>query len=402
MRRPILIAVAATTLALLAPSRQAAAQTIPNCSDATMFPNPVFLSGDTDVQASLSAFAAALAQPGQPVNLIFQAIDSCTAIDRGANARTMTGTATVYQSATTGTVTCQLDAAGTPVTFGLSGLFASSCPGITVGSNARDFRGPVVVDELAVPKASTRTAISAKAAYFVFGFGAAGMVTPWTNESFLLIRQTTSGLLQRLAADIHVPPAKWKGMVQSSTGTLLNNLVGSTNPEASLGILTAASVDANSNTVTPLAYRDYLMAENFEQQCAYLPDTSLANRDKRNVRDGHYPLWGYLHVFTQVDASGNATNARVAAFIDLFDTSTASASAVIPSLVSSGLVPACAMHVSRANDGGALASYAPPQSCGCYFEYLRVGAAAPGCAACTTDATCGGSRKCRFGFCDSN
>ena len=44
-----------------------------------------------------------------------------------------------------------------------------------------------------VPTASSQTLISYEAAYFVFGFGMTGMAAPWTNESFIFNRGSTSG-----------------------------------------------------------------------------------------------------------------------------------------------------------------------------------------------------------------
>jgi hypothetical protein len=399
MTKPTLLAATLALLASTAVSRGATAQTAAFCNDATMFPNPLYLTGSTDAQPVLSALASALSQSGQPVTLIFQAIDSCTAISRVANGTVMVGTASAYAGGAAGPVTCTLQQSGNQAAAGVSEVFASTCGLAPAGVG--DFLGPVVADELVVPKASTQAAISAKAAYFVFGFGAAGMVSPWIDETVLFIRATTSGMEQRLGAAIHVPVAKWKGMMNPSANALLTNVAGSVKPEATLGILTAGVADANRDKITPLAYRDYLFSENFEQRCAFLPDSSTTSKDKRNVRDGHYPLWGYLHVITPVGGSGRPTNAQVATLVDLFSAVSPNASAVINSMSTSGLVPACAMHVSRTSEAGAFASFSPPQPCGCLFEYQANGAAAPGCVACTSDASCG-SGKCRFGFCEAN
>jgi hypothetical protein len=70
-------------------------------------------------------------------------------------------------------------------------------------------------------------------------------------------------------------------------------------------------------------------------------------------------------------------------------------------VVSVGLIPDCAMQVTRAVDGGDLALYTPAHPCGCYFESKIPNATGTpaGCTACTTDAPCG-SGKCNHGYCE--
>ena len=58
---------------------------------------------------------------------------------------------------------------------------------------------------LAVPEASTQTAITFEEAYFVFGFGTAGMVTPWVDEAQMYIRALTTSTLLAWAANITAP-----------------------------------------------------------------------------------------------------------------------------------------------------------------------------------------------------
>jgi hypothetical protein len=72
-----------------------------------------------------------------------------------------------------------------------------------------------------------------------------------------------------------------------------------------------------------------------------------------------------------------------------------------------GVVPDCAMHVSRQGEVGkteALASYEPPASCDCKFTKEATGTAPAECIQCTEgDAgnSCPASRPhCNFGFCE--
>jgi len=68
-----------------------------------------------------------------------------------------------------------------------------------------------------------------------------------------------------------------------------------------------------------------------------------------------------------------------------------------------GLIPDCAMQVSRSGDGAPLSLYSPPEPCSCFFESKVPGApqgAPTGCTACSTDSACNGG-KCRHGFCEA-
>ena len=69
--------------------------------------------------------------------------------------------------------------------------------------------------------------------------------------------------------------------------------------------------------------------------------------------------------------------------------------------VSAGTVPKCAMEVWRQTDLEPLASYAPAEPCGCYFDFKATGATT--CGACTQNADCpSNAPNCRFGYCEVN
>ena len=53
-------------------------------------------------------------------------------------------------------------------------------------------------------KASSQTAITFEEAYFVFGFGMAGMIEPWSDETAMFIRTVTKSTLLAWAANIGV------------------------------------------------------------------------------------------------------------------------------------------------------------------------------------------------------
>ena len=69
-------------------------------------------------------------------------------------------------------------------------------------------------------------------------------------------------------------------------------------------------------------------------------------------------------------------------------------------VIAKGLVPQCAMKVSRTVEGGPLARYSSPEPCHCYFEQKVGGSAPAGCQTCTGDDSCAGG-KCSRGFCEA-
>jgi hypothetical protein len=64
----------------------------------------------------------------------------------------------------------------------------------------------------------------------------------------------------------------------------------------------------------------------------------------------------------------------------------------------SGLVPECAMHVTRTNDGGNITPYAPASPCSCVFEAKATGATA--CAPCKVQGDCAAAQTCSQGYCE--
>jgi hypothetical protein len=246
----------------------------------------------------------------------------------------------------------------------------------------------------AVPKASTQESISAEGAYFVYGFGAQSQLDPWTDPAYIFQRSATSGTQSLLAAAIHVPPDKWKGTGTTGSSDLLTKMTSTDNAEKTIGILGTDVTDTNRLLVKVLAY------QNYDQGCAYYPDTDDQSFDKINIRDGHYPLWGPVHMLSHVNAGGFPLSAGARTLVNIFTgTAVITGLDLVALAASLRLIPQCAMRVSRAEEVGPLASFAPNKSCGCYFE--KVAAGSTQCSACTTDTDCSGETpSCNFGYCE--
>ncbi|NUO52718.1 MAG: hypothetical protein HOV80_28050 [Polyangiaceae bacterium] len=279
----------------------------------------------------------------------------------------------------------------------LSEVFATTCANYPNGlGSVHDFQGPALGFGFIVPPDSPATSISAEAAYLVFGFGAeSNVVSPWTDPLTILHRDSNSGAENVFAKTLALDVSKFKGNSLNSTGVLVGQVADAMGPSVSttIGGANVSILDQRRDEVRVLAYQHY------GQTCGYYPDSTPTALDKRNVRDGHYPIWGVVHILTRVDAGGLPLNQGANRFINLtLGTDELPGLDPIALEAAGSLVPQCAMNVVRTEEGGPLASFAPPKPCGCYFESLTGGTT---CQACGSSAACPAeSPTCSYGYCE--
>jgi hypothetical protein len=277
-------------------------------------------------------------------------------------------------------------------------VFAQTCFSLPNGPpmDVDDFPGPIQTMTIVVPRQSSQKSISALAAYFVFGFGADSGVPPWTDNTSIFRRSASSGTQNMIASAIGVPAALWKGNDAGNTMGVISKLGGSTTPEATIGILGATDVtDTVSQTVRILAYKHY------GQSCGYLPDSAEGSKDKVNVRDGHYAIWGPIHVLSKVDSNHYPLNPNARRVVNYITGSTAPPGGLdlIQLEAINNVVPSCAMRVKRTQEVGEMVPFTPLNGCGCYFEQVATGHTT--CQACTKASDCPSSApSCNFGFCE--
>jgi len=304
-------------------------------------------------------------------------------------------------------VPCLLGTTPPEVNLGESEIAPDTCGTTNPSDSVGESLGPILPIIFVVPKLSTQKAISSEAAKQVFGGGGSlangggGSVAPWVDPKFLFIRGQGTATLRLVANEIGLPFNQFWGTDQGSATTMANNLgnIG-TYDEANkaLGIIGTDFYDQVDN-------RNRLKALGFQaagQSCAYLPDSSLTSRDKINVRDGHYPLWGRIHLFTA--RSNGAPTSQVAAEFLLLFTSPALDSEILAAFITAGWVPPCAMKVSRDTDLGDFTYYDPPPvACGCAFEaQVGVDPLRQECTKCTLSSDCPQNRPfCNYGYCES-
>lgn len=362
-------------------------------------PAPVYGLGGSAAKPLLGKVGAALAGATPASTVVFQSPGACFGIYGLLDSRKLTGTSS-YWTPDGKEETCDLPTEGVSIDFANMGNSAPLCPDVQTPiaeAGIGDFLGPVQAFNLIVPLASSQLSISAEAAYYVFGLGAAGGVAPWTDEEQLYVRNATSAAQLFIAEAIGVPAEKFRGQDMKTNGATVTGVGASTKPESALGLVGGEVADASRESVRTLAY------QHRGQPCGYLPDSSATALDKRGVRTGQYFIWSPQHFFARVDASGAIVSPNARALIGYFTGDVAPPAGVDVAELSirASTIPSCAMEVKREGDLGAISSYAPDEPCGCLFDSIATGSTT--CATCTDDASCSASAPhCRHGFCEVN
>lgn len=389
--------------------------TLDDASGATFTAKPIYITGSTALEPVLKAMGPTLAAATTPYVIVYdKSLGSCGGAALVQNPpMPIASTTTMYYvpKGGDGTMnkTCTQPATpiAPPYTLVLSDVDISLCPGSpAVPSTAKDFNGPVNDMVLVVPMGSTQKAISAEDVYLMFGMGASGMVAPWIDPTAYFIRSNTSGTRTMIAVNGGLGAHAWQGMPQTGSGDVFNAVVANnqTAAEKTIGIEGEDFYDAstggvsNRNSIKALAFRG------FHQQLAYWPDSTLTSRDRRNVRDGRYAIWGYVHMLANVDGTGMPSDAGAKYFIDLINGNlNPSPVDVLDLTVKAHLTPVCAMNVTHDKEGAPMKPYTPAAPCGCAFDAKVAGTAPSSCHACTMDSDCSGAAThCRYGYCEAH
>lgn len=399
-------------------SAQTATPTV-NCKDAGAGrSNVVYVAGSSALKPFLASLAPIVLADTGAYSIVYQSQGSCTGVNAihssddsitGARVMKDIGGAkpnyAVYFKADGTTQECFLDTTGAGagtdgthwpyVDVGASDLYAKSCGAtVPVGVTIGDFHGPIQPMTFVVPSASTQKNISAEAAYMTFGLGGNGLTgIPWTDPTYFFVRNSGSGTQQMIARAIGVPATQWFGIDRGGSGAVQTGvkvIVDPATAEKTIGILSADLADAERSNLRTLAFQAT------DQTCAYLPDSTINAHDKINVRDGHYPIWGPVHLYART--SGGLPNPSATAMLARFSTPKIDQS-LVDAVAAKGLVPECAMRVSRTDEVGALASYQPQFGCGCYFDFKTNGVTS--CKVCKGSSDCPSSAPaCNYGYCE--
>jgi hypothetical protein len=381
---------------------------LPSCIDATNGrAQVIYMTGSSNFPPLLATLAPLIVATG--FTPVYQVTNSCTGVRSifgAGDDRVMVdpppGPSAKYAAyfAQDGTETpCTLGRDGAQVDVGESDIFSTTCDGFgTPTSTIGEFLGPVQAMVFVVPGKSQETAITAEAAREIFGMGG-GNAAPWTNPLLYFIRNANTGTQQQIGHAIGVPANQFWGTDRGTAANLDALMKDITDPavaEQAIGIISADYYDDDRANLNALAFRGQ------DQDCAYLPDSTHYKKDKRNVRDGHYPVWGPLHFFAAVE-NGDAVSPAARAFVSVVAVPNVPRG-LLDAFIASSLVPSCAMSVQRASELGPLSSFAPPFQCGCYFEASPDvnGAPAAGCTPCNTANDCTDPTRpaCNLGYCE--
>jgi hypothetical protein len=201
-----------------------------------------------------------------------------------------------------------------------------------------------------------------------------------------------------LADAINVPPDSFKTLEAQVVGdqaALIDGVFsGSADPDATLGYASGSAVTANPDKVKTLAYQHY------GQSCGYLPDSSPTAVDKANVRNGQYYLWTPGHFYARVDEEGEIVDPIVKNLVEWFGGLADAPFDITSTIIGAGDIPVCAMRATRDGTLGAISSFAPPNPCGCLFQYATEGDTS--CDSCETDDDCDAENPhCSYGYCEA-
>lgn len=371
---------------------------MPMCSD--LAPNRVVVAGSTALQPFLGVVAPLIA----PVQIVYQPSGSCAGVDNIFNPdpskhviKDIVGKqALVFSTDGMTSTQCTLGA-GLETDVGISDVYASTCNSAYSPSDTiAEYLGPIQPMTMVVPTKSNETSISAAAAHEVFGMGGnGGAAMPWTDSSLYFVRNSGSGTQQMISLAIAVNPKQWWGIDRKSSGGVrdLMESVPDTKAGSAIGILSTDVADPERSRLRVLAFQAA------GQLCGYLPDSTPFTYDKINVRDGHYVVWGPVHLFAAI--SNGTPSATAGTIVSRFSFPRLD-DPLLAAITHGGLVPDCAMKVKRTSEMGALTPYDPDYECGCYFDAnVRGGKAPDNCKACSGPNDCPASAPaCNSGFCE--
>jgi hypothetical protein len=399
--------------ALLACTVASQARAVTSCDDPTLgLTNPIYLTGSSAFVNTAGFFALKLAAASTPASILYTtgtaSCDGALTMETGA---ALSGTATYFVPTTVANnplpfdkPTCAIPA-GQHTDLAVSDIFWESCPNVLQPRphGIKDIPGPVQAMLFIVPEGNTtQTSLSAEQAQIIWGCPSGG--TQWGFTS-VHRRDQNSGTQGIVATAIGVSTAAILGISETSSGNMIANVAGVADPMTGIGFVAADSYDGSRNTVNALAFRA------FRQTLAYYADSDASKHDRRNVRDGHYTVWGPEHFLVAIDANGNITNQKAADLISWINGSVAvpapTGSTANPDLyialeAQAGIIPACAMKVKRSSDGGLMSPLVQDDRCGCFFESNTVDGITntADCVSCANDGQCSGGKKCLHHYCE--
>jgi hypothetical protein len=398
--RKQLLALGAAALCSLAARRSLAV-------DCASLPNSVVLTGSTAFQTAALAMGKQMAALPTPITLIYENAPGQGSLDGATKIMTnpdLVSTGAKYTDTTGAALTCDFTTA-MKADVGVSDAYWETFTSLGARpATIKDVPGPVQAMLMIVPKGDAtwggaqNGVISAEQAQDAFGCTAAKSGINMLADASIYVRGPSSGTQAIVSKAINVDLSAILGVVPTGTGSGSDNMRNAVSlgmAGKTIGFLAADNYDKNRGLAAGAGGVDALAFRAFNQNKAYFADSSFSALDKKNVRDGHYGIWGPEHFFVTVDGTGAITDAKAAAFV-----TAVTGTDYLSGLISAHVIPQCAMTVTKPTDGGLLSPMTPADPCGCYFESISTGTATPpGCTQCADNTACTGGQTCHHNFC---
>lgn len=401
------VAAAASWLSA-APAR---AQTM--CSS---LPNPIVVTGSGDFEPVLAEFAVRLAAESPATTIVTVALGAqvkpCAGIRSVVEATDFGGQPGRYYSRSGTAIVsnaCTFSS-GQSADVAISEVFYETCTNVPQPRPAdiADLTGPVQPVLFVGSKANTGEYLSYQEARSLFGCGVSSarpVAGRYSDPTWVFCRDPAAGTQMTIAKSLALADSALAGCRFFNTDAKMivdlavrddpatAGVVDYMPPPGAIGFTSAGAFDRQRTSLNQIAFQAP------GQTKAFYADSSTVVADRRNVRDGHYPVWGYIHLMTKT--TGGNVSPRVAELVARIDGTKASADLDGFALaLNAGLIPQCAMKVKRSSDGGLLSPYTPSKACHCAFEAHSAQIIPPGCIPCASPSACSGGLTCQHGFCD--
>jgi ABC-type phosphate transport system substrate-binding protein len=268
-----------------------------------------------------------------------------------------------------------------------------------LNSNFKEFLGPV---QGLVPIVATTfyyDAMTVDELLDVYACGAKANILTFTDNSTIFNYDgTISGMRELWARGLGASNGQVTIVGSGSLGITAESMVDkvdyTTSPDTTIGYTSTEFYDESRDVIRALKVRGV------NQLKAYLPDTDSTSLDKINIREGRYTIQGALKFVTQVDSTGMPTNDGAKKIIywmqgnPLADPLPFDINEIY---AQRGVVPQCAMRVTKDSDLPVFRHYTDPSPCHCSFEMLATGKTS--CTPCSTAAPCA-TGQCSHGYCE--
>jgi hypothetical protein len=379
-------------------------------------PNPIVVVGSTDFEPLLKELAVKLAAEPQPTTIVIVSLGSqakpCAGIQSVVASTDFGGAPGRYYALVGGTITpksCSFPA-GQTAHIAISEVFYESCAAVPQPKPAdiADLLGPVLPIAFVVPKTSSLRYVTYEEARAVFGCGVSSARTVagvFDDSKWVFCRDPAAGTQIAVARNLGLSNSTFPGCrFYNGDGRLIVDLIPRSGDPAvvgddhaptpgTIGFVAVGEIERNREAGNILAFRAQ------GQTQAFHPHSRPELTDQSNVRDGHYPLWGYTHLVARM--TGGSLSPQASELIGWIN-GTKTSPKVDPFFleVAAGFIPQCAMKVKRTSDGGLLSRYAPPRACHCAFEAQSAKIIPAGCTPCASASGCTGGLTCQYGFCD--